>query len=94
MNKLLVNFLFPPTDYLKPGTPFKNLNRGRVSNIISNIIGKTIVSSYTGFLEVFFLNFILVFLDLRFLTFIFCIMYIYFLLERFKPIEHSLDIYS
>ena len=56
INKLLVNFLFPSTDYLKPGTPFKNLNGGRVSNIISNIIGKTIVarmSSHTGlFLEI------------------------------------------
>ena len=37
INRLWVNFLFPPSDYLKPGNPFKNLNRGRVSNII----GKT-----------------------------------------------------
>ena len=33
INKLWENFLFPPSDYLKPGTPFKNLNRGRVSII-------------------------------------------------------------
>ena len=38
INRLWVNFLFPPSDYLKPGNPFKNLNRGRVSNII----GKTV----------------------------------------------------
>ena len=30
--------MFPHSDYLKPGNPFKNLNRGRVSNII----GKTV----------------------------------------------------
>ena len=33
-----LNILFPLSDYLKPGNPFKNLNRGRVSNII----GKTV----------------------------------------------------
>ena len=38
INKLGVNFLFLHSDYLKPGPPFKNLNRGRVSNII----GKTV----------------------------------------------------
>ena len=38
INKQWVNFLFPPSDYLKPGTPLKNLNRGRVSDII----GKTV----------------------------------------------------
>ena len=30
INKLWVNFLFPHFYCLKPGTPFKNLNRGRV----------------------------------------------------------------
>lgn len=38
INKLGVNFLFLHSEYLKPGPPFKNLNRGRVSNII----GKTV----------------------------------------------------
>lgn len=37
-NKLWVNFLISPSDYFEPGTPFKNLNRGRVCNII----GKTV----------------------------------------------------
>ena len=30
--------MFPHSDYLKPGNPFKNLNRGRVSNIIGNTL--------------------------------------------------------
>ena len=38
INNLWVNILFLPSDYLKPGNPFKNLNRDRVSNII----GKTV----------------------------------------------------
>ena len=38
MNKQCVNFLCPLSNYLKPSTPLKNLNRGRVSDII----GKTV----------------------------------------------------
>ena len=38
INKLWVNFLFPPFDCLKSGTPFRNLNRGRVSNIIRKTV--------------------------------------------------------
>ena len=38
INKLRVNLLFLHSDYLKPATLFKNVNRGR----ISNIIGKTV----------------------------------------------------
>ena len=34
ISKLWVNYPYPPSGYFKPGNPFKNLNRGRVSNII------------------------------------------------------------
>ena len=33
INKLWVNFLFPPSYYLQPGSPFKNLNGGRVKHV-------------------------------------------------------------
>ena len=38
--KLGVNFLFLRPDYLKPGPPFKNFNRGRVSNISGKTVPK------------------------------------------------------
>ena len=37
INKLWVNFLFPHFYCLKPGTPFKNLDRGRVNKDCASI---------------------------------------------------------